>query len=119
MAEKIELQKKARGEQPEYFEDPSVDKVLSITLSLAGEVAVLRDRLDTIERLLEGGDRVTRSAVDAYQPDAGVRRERDAWRDTFLEVVLRRIHQEREDLEQKADAQMSYDDAIAQVERPE
>ena len=51
----LELQKKAKGERPRYFEDPAIDKVLSITLALAGEVAVLRDRVDTIERLSEAG----------------------------------------------------------------
>jgi hypothetical protein len=55
MSERIELQKKARGQRPEYFADPAIDKVLSITMALAGETAVMRDRMDTIERLLEAG----------------------------------------------------------------
>lgn len=116
MSEKIELQKKARGQRPEYFDDPSIDKVLSITLALAGEMAVMRDRLDTIERLMEDGEPVTRDAINAYEPSAGVRDERDAWRETFLDVVLRRIHQEREDLADKAVETPTYDDAIKIVE---
>lgn len=117
MSEKIELQKKARGQRPEYFDDPSIDKVLSITLALAGEVAVLRDRMDTVERLLEAGEPVTRAAIDAYQPDAHVRDERDAWRETYLDVVLRRIHQEREDLSDSAQSAKTYQDAIDLVEK--
>lgn len=117
MSEKIELQKKARGQRPEYFEDPAIDKVLSITLALAGELAVLRDRQDTIERLLEAGQPVTRAAIEAYQPDETVRNERDAWRETFLDVVLRRIHQEREELEQQAEGFKSYAEAIDIVEQ--
>jgi hypothetical protein len=116
MSEKIELQKKARGQRPEYFDDPAIDKVLSITLALAGEVAVLRDRMDTVERLLEAGEPVTRAAIDAYQPDASVRDERDAWRETYLDVVLRRIHQEREDLSDAAQSAKTYQDAINLVE---
>lgn len=111
----LELQKKAKGERPRYFEDPAIDKVLSITLALAGEVAVLRDRIDTIERLGEAGTPITRAAVDSYQPDEHVRTERDAWRETFLGVVLRTVHQELEDLEGKAD-QQPYDSAIDTVE---
>lgn len=111
----LELQKKAKGERPRYFDDPAIDKVLSITLALAGEVAVLRDRIDTIERLGEAGQPVSRAAVDGYQPDEQVRTERDAWRETFLSVVLRTVHQELEDLERKAD-QQPYDSAIDTVE---
>lgn len=89
----------AKGEAPQYFEDREVGKVLSIVLALAGEVAVMRDRLDTVERLLETGVPVTRGTIDAYLPDESVRRERDAWRQEFLAVVLRAVHEEREALE--------------------
>ena len=88
---------------------------MSIALSLAGEVAVLRDRLDTLERLLEGGKPVTRGAIDEYKPDAGVRAARDEWRQTFLSVVLRSIHQELEALQTgEGDA---YTKAIELVEK--
>ncbi|MEM6682995.1 MAG: hypothetical protein AAF607_12230 [Pseudomonadota bacterium] len=116
MTDKIELQKKARGQRPEYFNDPAIDKVLSITMALAGEMAVMRDRLDTIERLMEAGTPVTRSAINTYQPDADVRSQRDAWRETFLDVVLRRIHQEREELEGEATTAKTYAEAINLVE---
>lgn len=109
-----ELQKKARGERPRYFQDPAIEKILSITLALAGEVAVLRDRLDTVERLSAAGEIPSPEAVDGYQPTADVRAERDRWRETYLDVVLRSIHQEREELERKAE-QASYDDAIKAV----
>jgi len=111
------LQKKARGQRPEYFEDPAIDKVLSMVLALSGEVAVMRDRLDTVERLLEAGEPVTRDALDSYQPSKEVRAERDAWRDGFLDVVLRRVHQEREELESKAGEVKNYDEAIVLVEK--
>lgn len=116
MSEPGRLQLKAKGQRPQYFEDPAIDKVLSITLALAGETAVLHDRVDTIERLLEQGVPITRAAVDAYQPDAAVRDERDAWRDRFLDNVLRIVHQEREELALRADERASYDDAVSLVE---
>jgi hypothetical protein len=114
----ITLQKKAKGERPRYFQDPAIDKVLSITLALAGEVAVMRDRLDTIERLAEKGLQPTKAAIDGFVPDEQVRTERDAWRDGFLDVVLRVVHQELEDLERKAD-QLPYDEAVKHVETAE
>ena len=111
----LQLQKKARGERPRYFEDPAIDKVLSITMALAGEVAVLRDRVDTIERLAEAGQPLSRAAVDAFVPDEQARADRDAWRETFLSVVLRVVHQELEGLERKLE-QQPYDSAIDTVE---
>lgn len=99
MADKVTLQTAARGERPQYFKDPAVDKVLSITLALTGEVSVLHDRLDTLERLLEAKQPVSREAIDGFAPSAAVRAERDAWRDRFLDVVMRSVHQELESLE--------------------
>lgn len=116
MSERIELPKKAKGQRPQYFEDPAIDKTLSITLALAGEVAVLRDRLDTIERLLESGEKVTREAINSYIPSAAVREERDAWREEYLGVILRIVHQEREELQKAAAESRPYEDAIRLVE---
>lgn len=121
MTETVTIQRKARGERPRYFEDPAIDKVLSIAMALAGEVAVLRDRLDSVERLLEKGEPVSQNLIDSYAPDATVREERDAWRETFLSTILRSVHEEREGLAEIAQMQASkqptaYDDAVHLVE---
>jgi len=108
------LQKKAKGQRPRYFDDPAIEKALSITLALAGEVAVLRDRLDTIERLAERGKPFGPADVDAYVPDTAVRAERDTRRDAFLDVVLRCVHQEVEGMASRAQGE-NYDAAIADV----
>jgi hypothetical protein len=110
------LQKKAKGQRPRYFEDPATERILSITLALAGEVSVLRDRVDTIERLAARGEPFSTADVDAYVPDPAVRQERDRQREVFLEVVLRCIHQEIEGMQSKA-ASASYDAAIADVRK--
>lgn len=109
------LQKKAKGRRPQYFENPAIDKVLSITMALAGEVAVMRDRLDTVERLSANGQPFGPEEVDRYQPDAKVREHRDAWRERFLDIVLRSVLQEVEELESQ-ERQGSYEDAIRTVE---
>ncbi|QTH20160.1 hypothetical protein HRJ34_17585 [Rhizorhabdus wittichii] len=109
------LQKKAKGARPSYFQDPAVDKILAITLALAGEVAVLRDRLDTVERLAADGKPISPTAVDAFQATPDIRATRDQWRDGFLDVVLRAVHQEMEELERKAE-QSPYEEAISAVE---
>lgn len=110
----VQLQKKARGERPRYFDEPAVEKLMSITLALAGEVAVLRDRIDTIEQLSAAGGPVTTAAIDSYVPDADTRTRRDAWRETFLETIFRIVHQEKEELERKAGHE-AYESAVTAV----
>jgi len=44
---------KPKGKRPFFLKDPDVEKVLAVTMALAQEVAVMRERLDTVERLLE------------------------------------------------------------------
>lgn len=111
----IKLQQKAKGERPAYL-DAEVEKVLSITMALAGEVAVMRERIDSIERLLEKAAVLTRAEVEHYAPTAEEHAEREAWREGFLDVVLRVVAQEKEALEEMARGMESYDEAIRRVE---
>lgn len=108
------LKRKARGERPYFFDDPSVDKVVAMVMGLAGETAVMRDRLDTIERLLERKGLMRRNEIDAYQPSAGVAAERAEWRENYLSEILRIIEIE---LEAAATGDIApYDSAIQNVE---
>lgn len=106
------LPKRAKGERPRYFDDPASEKTLAIVMALTGEVAVMRDRLDTVERLLERGEPITRAAITAYAPDETVRADRDVWREEYLSIVLRIVHQEREALSSAARAGSQYADAL-------
>lgn len=109
------LQRKAKGERPYFFADPNVDRVVSMVMGLAGEVAVLHDRLDTLERLLEKAGGVKRAAIEAYKPSAQVAMERAAWREGFLGEVLRIVQIEVEALATGDTAK--YDTAIKAVEQ--
>ncbi|WP_439533150.1 hypothetical protein [Polymorphobacter sp.] len=108
----IELPRKAKGERPVYLGDSTTDNLLAIMLAMAGEFVVLRERLDTVERVV--GNTELKAMVDAYRPTKEVAAEREAWRAQFLDIVLRPVTQDYEDLAQKADAG-DYDGAIAVV----
>lgn len=114
MTAAIRLKRKARGERPYFFADPNVDKVIAMVMGLAGEVAVMRDRLDTLERLLERTGALQRADIDAYRPEAEVVAERSAWREAFLSEVLRIVEIEVEALA-SGDTER-YDSAIRLVE---
>jgi hypothetical protein len=91
---------KPLGKRPYFFDDPAVERVLAVTMAVAQEVAVLRERLDTIERLLEknGGGNFSRADIDAYAPDSAVATERAESSRMYIARVLRIVQQELEAL---------------------
>ena len=89
MNETIKLQKHAKGTRPQFFSDPAIDKLLSMVMALAGAVAVLKDRNDSLERLADEKDLIARDEIEAYRPSKEVMAERDAWREEFLSQILR------------------------------
>ncbi len=90
---------KPLGKRPYFFDDPAVERVLAVTMAVAQEVAVLRERLDTIERLLEKGNaNFSRTDIDAYAPDPAAATERAEWSRMYIARVLRIVQQELEAL---------------------
>jgi hypothetical protein len=71
-----------------FFPDDDVDRVLGVVMELAGEVYVLRDRMRTIEQLLDEKGQLSRADLDAYSPTAEESKERLAARDAFIERIL-------------------------------
>lgn len=97
----VRLPRKPKGERPQYFADPAVDKLISIILSLAGEVAVMHDRHDTLERVMAARGLVSREDIEHFSLTAEVAAARDKWREEFLAEVLRVVRQDREMLERE------------------
>ena len=78
----------AKGKRPVFSSDPQIDKLVSIIMSLAGELSVVRERLDTVERLATAKGFFTSGEVDAFDVDAEIDADREAWRAAFLDRVL-------------------------------
>ena len=89
---------KARGKRPYFFRDPDVERVLSIVMAVAGELAVLRQRLDTIEALLDARGSISREDIENFEPTAGRQAERGRWTEEYLARILRIVQQEIEAL---------------------
>ena len=104
----------AKGKKPQYFSDPAVDKLLSITLTLASELSVSRDRLDAVERLLERRGVLTVADVDRFEPDPQSETLREARRASYLERVLRAVQAELEEVS-RPDMPRSAEDVVAAV----
>lgn len=90
------MSRKAKGKRPTFFKNPEVDRILAIVMAVAGELSVLRDRMDTLERIAERKGYVTREEIEAFPVDEAVEADRQQWREEYLERVLRVIHHELE-----------------------
>ncbi|MEP1420509.1 MAG: hypothetical protein ABJK59_01905 [Erythrobacter sp.] len=99
-----ERPKVAKGKRPYFFDDPSVDKVLAIVMALTGEVSVLRDRLDTHEKLAADKIWPTAENVESFELTEEVENERDGRRSAYLGRVMRIITEELERLKRDASA---------------
>ncbi len=75
--------------RPKFFDDPVNDQLLAMVMTLLGEVTVLRDRIDTHERLAAAQGLWSRDEVDAYVPDAPVTAERGCERQALMDRVLK------------------------------
>ncbi len=91
--------KRARGRRPEYFEDPAIDRLLSMVLALVAEVSVLRDRFDTVERLLDAKDLIRRKDIEGYAPDRAAGEERGLATKAYIARIMRGFQQEFEAME--------------------
>ena len=104
----------AKGKRPQYFSDPATDKLLWMTMSLMEELSVTRDRLDAVERVLEGKKALRRRDIDDFKPNAAARVERDSRRAAFVERVMRVVQAELEELS-RDDMPRSAEEVVAAV----
>ncbi len=90
---------KARGKRPWFLDSQDSERVLNIVMALAQEVSVVRQRLDTVERLLETKGVVTRADIEAFTPTKAEAEDRGAWNQEFIARILRIVQQENEAIE--------------------
>jgi hypothetical protein len=90
---------KAKGRRPEFFDDPAVDRMLSMVLALTAELSAVRERLDTVERLLENKGTLRREEIEGYAPDREAGEERGLATKAYIARVMRGLQQEVEAME--------------------
>lgn len=103
---------KAKGKRPQYL-DPEDDRILSILMALVGEVSVLRERLDTVERLLESKGTISRADIENYEPDIETGRERNLVIREYIARVMRGVQQ---DMEALAELEPPIEDVVKEME---
>jgi len=93
----------AKGKQPRFHDDRAVDQLMAMVTALTAEVAILRDRLDTHERIAEGRKLFSRDDVDGFIPDEGIIAERSAQHQRILRKVFRVLKEDLARHEKPAD----------------
>ncbi|WP_160153424.1 hypothetical protein [Microbulbifer sp. ALW1] len=87
---------KAKGKRPQYFELAESERLMSILMAVAGELAVTRERMDTIERLLAKKGLLDTGEIEAFEPDASASEERALLHQEYIARILRIVQQEKE-----------------------
>jgi hypothetical protein len=103
---------KAKGRRPEYLESPFEERMLSMLMALVGEVSVLRERLDTVERLLEDKGSISRADIENYAPDLEIGKERNRIIREYIARVMRGVQQ---DMEALAELEPPIDDLVREM----
>lgn len=112
------MQYRARGPRPQYFADEQLDRFHVVLVTLLQEVAVLRDRLDTVERMLDAHGTVTRAEIEAYRPTPAAAAERAAERTALIERVLRVVIEESAQIKTGGTGFATVADVVAAVSTP-
>jgi len=87
---------RAKGKRPEFLGDPNAERTLSILLAVAGEVSVLKQRLDTVERLLDAKGTISRADIEAFAPDSDAAYERAVMAKEYIARIMRGVQQSQE-----------------------
>lgn len=72
----------------QMFADPAVDRVMGVVFSLAGELQVLRDRVQVLEAMLADRGVIEAGAIDRHAPDAALQAALDADRRAYTRHVF-------------------------------
>jgi hypothetical protein len=96
-----ELARTVRGKRPEFFATEGVDEVMSMVLVLAQELHVVRERLDTAERVMSRHGIDLAAEIEALQPDEALLRTREQALQDFYGRLFQFSRQQRSELEHK------------------
>jgi hypothetical protein len=84
MSAPLKVLRDARGKRPSFYDTPGLDNAMSMIMVLANELSVMRDRLDTVERVAASKGVLLDADIEAYVPDQAVLEAREARRQDFL-----------------------------------
>ncbi len=106
--------KTIKGKRPAFFESRGVDYLMHMVMVLTQELSVTRDRLNTLEHLIEDKDLLKRSEFNDFTPDHACLEEREQSRQELISSLFSVMDQEAAELAQK-DTKERFNDVIAET----
>ncbi len=104
----------AKGKRPEIYDQPGMNHVMSMVLTLASEINVLHDRLDAHERVAKAKGIDLAQEIEAYEMKQEDLEERQAWREGFLDRLYYVALKEVEEMDEK-ETKKGYHKTIADI----
>ncbi len=92
---------KPKGKRPEYFADTMAENHFSITMSVIAELAVARERIDTLERLLISKGVLDENDVEEFIPDEDASQQRQLAQVEYTTRIFRPMQQHLENVKAK------------------
>lgn len=77
-----------RLDKQHFFEDDFVDVIINVVTELTTELGVVKERLDTVERVLDDHGVATRELIELYEPSKTAAIERAQARMKLVSAVL-------------------------------
>lgn len=94
----MSLPKTVRGRRPRFYQTPGVDETMTMVLTLAQELVVLRERLEASERVMARHGIALKEEIETLETDDAQLREREAWRQEFLGRLFQFAQQARTEM---------------------
>jgi len=113
---KVKRIRTAKGRRPYFFDDPNIDKLLAMIMALAGEVSVIRERIDTHERLAQKKTWASHQAIEDYKPDDVTEAFRAQWRADYIARILRIVQVELDQIT-RGESEKDYNEIVEEVSK--
>ena len=106
--------KTVRGKRPKIYDQQGLDHLMAITTALVQEVAVLRDRIDLVERVAESKGVILKDEIETYMLNQNDLEARELWRNKYLGRIYAVFEQETAELAAK-DTEIKYQSTLDQI----
>jgi hypothetical protein len=99
------IKRTVKGRRPQFNDDLAMDNTHGMIMALAAELAVLHDRVDSMERVAERKGILLSEEVDDFVPDDDALIAREDWRRALLKRMFYVLREQADDVGQNEDDQ--------------
>ena len=111
---KMSVTRTVRGKRPKIYTQDGMDHLMAMTMALIQEVAVLRDRVDLVERVADSKGVVLSKEIESFELDQTALEARETWRNEYMARVFAIFEQEAAELNAK-DTSEKYQKTLDEI----